>query len=213
MTLQVSEFMSEHQFKHLTPGWTPHIMTPTHPQNRSPAVSHLCPDQVEKTINLSGSAAKDEAMGHQSQEHQDQLTNPQLTPSQDIESQAPVHQQGAASEALQRAQGASSAPLRPSDVLALQRTVGNRAVQRLVESPGGSVQRHVDEEMTSWAGRVKGQMNALLATRRGNRASEDSAVDSLQSDTGALGNTLIRNHNAETQNLNAAAGAFHEKFP
>ena len=152
-------------------------------------------------------------MSQRSQEHQDQAESPQLAPSQDVESQTPVHQQGAASDALQRAKGASSATLRPSDILALQRTVGNRAVQRLIESPGGSVQRHVDEEMNSWAGRVRGHMNALIATGRSSRDSEDSSADSLESDAAALGNTLIRNRNAETLNLNAAAGAFHEKFP
>jgi hypothetical protein len=155
-------------------------------------------------------------MGHQSQEHQEQTANPQLTPSQDVESQAPVNQQGAASEALQRAQSASSAPMRPSEVLALQRTVGNRAVQRIVESPGGSVQRHVDEEMTSWAGRLRGAMNAVNSARTSGRASDESAVSDMETTMGVeaaeLNNKLIRSHNAETASLSDAAGVFHEKF-
>ena len=149
-------------------------------------------------------------MSQRSQEHQDQVANPQLTPSQDVESQTPVHQGGAAADALQRARGDSSATLRPSDVLALQRTVGNRAVQRLVESPGGvapgSIQRHVSPESEAMSGQSRAQQIA----------SKDQTKSSLKNaESGAKGMLSSWNSmmNAFTAARNLPAGGSEDQSP
>ena len=81
-------------------------------------------------------------MGEKSQDHQEQEANPQLKPNQDVQDQAPVHQQASPAAAAQRAIRAPG-KLTPKQVLALQKAVGNRAVQRLVQSSPGVVQRHL----------------------------------------------------------------------
>jgi hypothetical protein len=127
-------------------------------------------------------------MSQRSQEQQRQEANPHLTSSQDVESRTPVNLQGAAAGALQRARVASTPPLSPSDILALQQTVGNRAVQRLVETPGGTVQRHVDAGLTSWATRLRGQLNTM-------------------------GTSIVEHRATEDDEWNAATAIFHEQFP
>ena len=149
-------------------------------------------------------------MSQRSQEHQDQGANPHLTPSQDVESQTPVHQQGAAADALQRAKGASSAALRPSDVLALQRTVGNQAVQRLVESPGGvapgSIQRHVSPESEAMFGQSRAQM---IATKDQTKSSLKNAEGGAQGMLSSF-NSLM---NAFSAAKNLPAGGSEDQSP
>ena len=92
-------------------------------------------------------------MSSRPQDHQEQEANPQLTPHQDdVKEQAPVHQPASPAAALQRAQKGQLSNRQPADILALQKTIGNRAVQRLVADvqPGqaspGAVQRHISPE-------------------------------------------------------------------
>ena len=80
------------------------------------------------------------------QEHQAKDDNSPLMSSQRTEDQSPVHDQEVVSlQAFQRATRAPAQMLRPSDVMALQGSVGNRAVQRLVEPATSIVQRDLDE--------------------------------------------------------------------
>ena len=91
-------------------------------------------------------------MSQRPQDHQEQEANPQLTPHQDVQDQVPVHQPASPAAALQRAQKGQISNRQPADILALQKTIGNRAVQRLVADlqPGavspGAVQRHISPD-------------------------------------------------------------------
>jgi hypothetical protein len=129
-------------------------------------------------------------MSQRSQEHQDQAADPQLAPSQDVESPTPVHQPGAAADALQRARGDSSATLRPSDVLALQRTVGNRAVQRLVESAPGSIQRHVSPESEAMYGQSRATVTAAKDQTKSSLQSAESGARGMLSSWNSLMNAF-----------------------
>jgi hypothetical protein len=96
-------------------------------------------------------------MSQRTQDHQEQEANPQLVPNQDVQDQAPLHQQASPAAAARRAKHAPE-KLAPNQVLALQKTVGNRAVQRLVQSPSGAVQRHMDA-------RTRGEIEDQVSTR------------------------------------------------
>ncbi len=86
-------------------------------------------------------------MSHRTQHHQEQEANPQLLPNRDVQGQTPLHEEASAAAAVGRARSAPPSGLRPPDILALQRTVGNQAVQRMVaeRTRPGAVQRHVAE--------------------------------------------------------------------
>ena len=69
-------------------------------------------------------------------EHPDNKTDKTLVPNQKSQEPAPIHL-SRPSDALQRVRHAPGAA-RPIDILALQRAVGNRAVQRHITSSGKS---------------------------------------------------------------------------
>jgi hypothetical protein len=134
-------------------------------------------------------------MSQRSQEQQDQVPDPQLVQGQEVESQTPVNQQGAAADALQRAKGASSFErISPSDVLHLQRTIGNQKTQRVlgqnpvsVAAPG-SVQRHVPPEADAQGNQSRAQM---IVSKEQTKGSLGSATEGAQAMLGSF-NTLIR---------------------
>jgi len=106
-------------------------------------------------------------VSQRTQDHQEQEPNTHLVAKQDT--QAPVHQQESPAKAAQRAMNAPASAHRPSDILALQQTVGNRAVQRLVESSQGAVQRHVDARLTEWARRLRARTDVIAQALRDTR--------------------------------------------
>jgi hypothetical protein len=86
-------------------------------------------------------------MSKGSQDHQEQEANPQLVPYHTVQEQTPVHQPPSPVADAHRALKAPGKPT-TKQVLALQRTVGNRAVQRMVGRlqnpspvPEGTIQR------------------------------------------------------------------------
>ncbi len=85
-------------------------------------------------------------------DHQEQEADPRPMPHQDVHDGSPVHSQPSPSAAAHRALR-QSGKLAPRRVLALQRTVGNRAVQRIVAERArpGIVQRHISEQQKSSA--------------------------------------------------------------
>jgi hypothetical protein len=105
-------------------------------------------------------------MSERAHDHQEQEANPQLVPNQNVPDQAPVHQQVSPAAIAQRAIRAPGRPT-PKQVLALQRTVGNQAVQRLVDGPQprtvapGTVQRHAPETLLRLSA-VHGQHQSII---------------------------------------------------
>ena len=135
-------------------------------------------------------------MSQRTQHHQEQEPNTHLVAKQNT--QAPVHQQESPAKAAQRAMNAPASAHRPSDILALQQTVGNRAVQRLVESSQGAVQRHVDPQLTEWAGRLRAQVNLM---------------GDAMNRSGHLNLTEATSQRTARKQFNKAGVTWHEKFP
>jgi hypothetical protein len=83
-------------------------------------------------------------MGSKTQDHHEKDAKTPLVPEQDGQEQAPIHENAPPSNAVRRARS-EPGRLKSTDVSALQRSVGNRAVQRLVsrKAQDGVVQRHV----------------------------------------------------------------------
>ena len=80
-------------------------------------------------------------MSQKAQDLKEQGADSQLLPGQEVKDQAPVHQQASPFAAAQLAKNAPG-KLSPTQVLALQKSVGNQAVQRIMQSPSAVVQRH-----------------------------------------------------------------------
>ena len=89
-------------------------------------------------------------MGKKSQVHQEQEANQQLKPHQDVQDQAHVNQPESPAIAARRAMNAPG-KLAPKQILALQRTVGNRVVQRHLAAGHGAL--------------VKGQTSSAVEER------------------------------------------------
>ncbi len=106
-------------------------------------------------------------------------------------------------EALQRAANAPRSALRPADILALQGSVGNRAVQRLVDGAptGGAapmvIQRHISDGL-------KAQMDANFSTM--NDAGE--VLWQAQSDALAAGREAAKHNTLVSQEVGNASEAF-----
>ena len=86
-------------------------------------------------------------MGNKSQDHQGREKDSHLKPIKNNQDQSAVHEQTSPAADAQRAIMAPG-ELTPKRVLALQRTVGNRVVQRIVaeRAEPGVLQRHVPPE-------------------------------------------------------------------
>lgn len=69
-------------------------------------------------------------------------------------------------EALQRVTNAPPSAMRPVDILALQSSVGNRAVQCLVDGDPGVIQRHMSERLREELLGSSGWMHRLDADIR-----------------------------------------------
>ena len=93
-------------------------------------------------------------MGDRSQSHQEQDANPRLKPTSEVQDQAPASEPTSPAVASQRVERAPPSAIRPSDILALQGTVGNRRVQRMLgRVTPGTIQRHMsDETRSQWFG-------------------------------------------------------------
>ena len=105
-------------------------------------------------------------MSEKSGNHQEQEASPQLSPSQEVQAQGPVSEQTSPTAAAQRAMRTPPIARQPSDYLALQKTVGNRAVQRIVESSDGAVQREYrdDPGYQTWRTQVRGSLRSLQSS-------------------------------------------------
>ena len=71
-------------------------------------------------------------MSQKSQGHQEQEANARLVPNRAVQDHAPVHQQASPATAAQHAIKAPLSEMTSNDILALQRTAGNRCVQRML---------------------------------------------------------------------------------
>ncbi len=129
-------------------------------------------------------------MGEKSQDHQEQEANPQLVPNQAVQDQAPVHQQASPAAVAQRAIRTPGRPT-PKQVLALQRTVGNRAVQRLLNRSQlktvapGTIQRHAPETLPR-VDAVHGRHQALINETGVHAESAFSSMEQWRGGTGGL---------------------------
>jgi len=130
-------------------------------------------------------------MSQRPQDHQEQEANPQLTPHQDVQESAPVHQPVSPAAALQRAQKGQISNRQPADILALQKSIGNRAVQRLVADvqPGqaspGAVQRHISPETETQFQKLRPLGDAIERTK-GNASKLTEDVGKMYPDFNAV---------------------------
>jgi hypothetical protein len=111
-------------------------------------------------------------------------------PNQAVQDQAPVHQQASPAAVAQRAIR-TPGRLAPKQVLALQRTVGNRAVQRLLDRsqlktvPPGTIQRHAPETLPR-ADAVQGRHQALINETATHAGKALAGVEGWRVSTGGL---------------------------
>ena len=111
-------------------------------------------------------------MGERMPDHGEKKPDERVVPSQEVQDRAPDHQPPSLAAALQRAKRAPAAPS-PTDIWALQRAVGNQAVQRLVDPHEGTVQRQIGDVMGDWGERMRAQLNALHQKVMLDRQEED----------------------------------------
>ena len=125
-------------------------------------------------------------MSEKSGNHQEQEASPQLSPAQEVQAQGPVSEQTSPTAAAQRAISTPPIARQPSDYLALQKTVGNRAVQRIVESSDGAVQREYrdDPGFQSWRGQMRGALQGLQTSLQGVDDQHNSETEAINSSGG-----------------------------
>ncbi len=113
-------------------------------------------------------------------DHQEREADPRLKSNQNVQDRSPVHQQPSPSAAAQRAL-ARSGILTAKRVLALQRTVGNRAVQRVVAARAGPglVQRHMSDEDSGAANAAIGMLTDSVLDLRQLSAGAKKASENL----------------------------------
>ncbi len=105
-------------------------------------------------------------MGEKPLNHQEQEASPQLNPADKVQGQGPVSEETSPTAAAQRALNTPPVARKPSDYLALQKTVGNRAVQRIVQAPPGAVQREFrdDPDFQTWRMSMRGALRSLQSS-------------------------------------------------
>lgn len=115
-------------------------------------------------------------MSHRTHDLQDQDGIRQWMPGPAKQEQTPIHLQPGPTDALQRARNGQSS-LGPSQLLALQGVLGNRAVQRLVadqpagQSGRGRIQRAISNQMRSRSLRISIQQTNRRQTTKTDFAS------------------------------------------
>lgn len=141
-------------------------------------------------------------MSEKSQGHQEQEASPQVNPLQQAHEQGPVSEQSSPTAAAQRAINTPPVARKPSDYIALQKTVGNQAVQRIVESSDSTVQREFrdDPGYQSWRSGVLGEMRGLQSSLQNVDEKHSQETDAINSSSDQWGSM------ADAWNQGAAGG-------
>lgn len=147
--------------------------------------------------------------------NQEEGAGKQLLPQPETQNKTAEHAPADPAGALQRTRGTLNGQARPADILTLQRSVGNRAVQRLLLGTAGSgsvgtIQRHMPDRTHTEAMVAANQVVANGGRLIGAAGSLKQAAQTIQAISGDLTSIGTSDIQAGSSVMGAASqGAAH----